>query len=223
MTLPKTLEEKEQNQLMIEYKLHNDQQAREKLVLCNIRLAIKITNRICFKNSNIEDCYSVALIALMKAIDNFDIEYLNNNKISTYITKCVTQNLYRYLDKTVRKENQSNCVSLNTPVMTEKDGEEIFLEDLLADENYNEEYLYDLIEKRDVLKKINNFLLNHCTTRTQKLFAYKFGLGGYPVLKEKEIAEKLNYSRGHIAMIYARVLKHIKNYLINGKIPKNKV
>ena len=124
------------------------------------------------------------------------------------------QNLYRYLDKTVRKENQLNCVSLNTPVMTEKGDEEIFLEDLLADENYNEEYLYDLIEKRDVLKKINNFLLNHCTTRTQKLFAYKFGLGGYPVLKEKEIAEKLNYSMRYVHKLHSRALQDFNKILL---------
>jgi RNA polymerase sigma factor (sigma-70 family) len=224
MVLPKTLNEQDQNELMLDYKLHGNKEAREKLILCNMRLAMKLVNKYCFREANIDDCSSIAFEALTKAIDSFNITYLNDNKISTYLTKCIQQNIYRYLDRTYNKPISQKCISLNTPIQVAKDGEEeVILQDTLADENFDENYLYDLIEKREILNKINNFLQNHCTIRTQKLFAYKFGLGGYPVLKEKEIGEILHYKRGHIAMIYARVLKYMKNYLLYGKIPKNRV
>ena len=224
MVLPKTLNEQDQNELMLDYKLHGNKEAREKLILCNMRLAMKLVNKYCFREAKIDDCSSIAFEALTKAIDGFNITYLNDNKISTYLTECIKRNLYRYLNKTYNKSISSKCVSLNTPITTIEDNkEEIVLQDILADETFNEEYLYDLIEKKELINKINIFLQNYCTERTQKLFAYKFGLYGYPVLKEREIGELLHYKRGHIAMIYTRVLKYIRNYLIDGKIPKNKV
>ena len=59
-----------------------DEQARDQLIHCNLRLVLSVLQRFSNRNENADDLFQVGCIGLMKAIDNFDLS--QNVRFSTY-------------------------------------------------------------------------------------------------------------------------------------------
>ncbi len=57
-------------------------EAREKFIVCNMRLVLSIIKRFKLKSSNPDDVFQAGCIGLIKAIDNFDLSV--GVKFSTY-------------------------------------------------------------------------------------------------------------------------------------------
>ena len=64
-----------------------DENAREKLILHNLRLVSHIVRKYYSTAPNAEDLVSIGTIGLVKAVDTFHIE--NGAKFATYAAKCV--------------------------------------------------------------------------------------------------------------------------------------
>ena len=59
-----------------------DEQARDQLIHCHLRLVLSVLQRFSNRNENADDLFQVGCIGLMKAIDNFDLS--QNVRFSTY-------------------------------------------------------------------------------------------------------------------------------------------
>ncbi len=77
----KTLSNEEMIELFKSYQQGN-QQAKDKLVECNLKLVLSILKKFKTTESNINDLFQIGCIGLIKAIDNFDISL--NVCFSTY-------------------------------------------------------------------------------------------------------------------------------------------
>ena len=76
-----TLTEEEKRELL--EKAHGgDTEARERLILGNLRLVLSVMRRFSPKNDTPDDLFQVGCIGLMKAIDNFNPAF--EVKFSTY-------------------------------------------------------------------------------------------------------------------------------------------
>ncbi len=92
-SLPK-ITEKESNDMLIEIK-KGSEEAREKFIVCNMRLVLSVIRRFRLKNSNPDDVFQAGCIGLIKAIDNFDLSV--GVKFSTYAVPMIIGEVKRFI------------------------------------------------------------------------------------------------------------------------------
>ena len=98
-----TLTEDEKQELLRRTR-EGDKDAREKLILGNLRLVLSVVGRFNTKRDSADDLFQVGCLGLIKAIDNFDIT--QNVKFSTYAVPMILGEVRRYL-----RDNNSIRVS----------------------------------------------------------------------------------------------------------------
>lgn len=72
-----------------------DEQAREKLINCNLKLVFNVVKRFQNRGYELEDLFQIGCIGLMKAIDKFNLSY--NVKFSTYAVPMIVGEIRRFL------------------------------------------------------------------------------------------------------------------------------
>ena len=73
----------EQEQMELIKKMHEgDVFAKDRLINCNLRLVLSVLKRFTNRKENMDDLFQVGCVGLIKAIDNFDLNY--DVKFSTY-------------------------------------------------------------------------------------------------------------------------------------------
>ncbi len=91
--LPK-LTAKENDELMRKLKA-GDAAAREKFIVGNMRLVLSLVKRFWAKNAGADDVFQAGCVGLIKAIDNFNLDF--NVKFSTYAVPMILGEIKRYL------------------------------------------------------------------------------------------------------------------------------
>ncbi len=91
--LPK-LSAKENEELMRRLKA-GDELARERFIVGNMRLVLSLVKRFWAKNANADDVFQAGCVGLIKAIDNFNLDF--NVKFSTYAVPMILGEIKRYL------------------------------------------------------------------------------------------------------------------------------
>ncbi len=91
--LPK-LTAKENEELMIRLKA-GDKEARDKFIVGNMRLVLSLIKRFWAKNANADDVFQAGCVGLIKAIDNFNLDF--NVKFSTYAVPMILGEIKRFL------------------------------------------------------------------------------------------------------------------------------
>lgn len=91
--LPK-LTAKENQELMKRLKA-GDERAREQFIVGNMRLVLSLVKRFWAKNANADDVFQAGCVGLIKAIDNFNLDF--NVKFSTYAVPMILGEIKRYL------------------------------------------------------------------------------------------------------------------------------
>ena len=89
----KTLTEEEKQELLRRTK-EGDMDAREKLILGNLRLVLSVVGRFNPKHDSADDLFQVGCVGLIKAIDNFNPEFAV--RFSTYAVPMIIGELRRY-------------------------------------------------------------------------------------------------------------------------------
>lgn len=89
----KTLSEEEKRRLL-RLAREGDKEAREKMILGNLRLVLSISGRFNPKRDSPDDLFQVGCIGLIKAIDNFNLDM--DVKFSTYAVPMIIGELRRY-------------------------------------------------------------------------------------------------------------------------------
>ena len=91
----KTLTEEEKQALLRRVREDGCPEAREALVVGNLRLVLSVIGRFSSKKEQIEDLFQVGCVGLLKAIDNFNTEL--NVRFSTYAVPMILGEVRRYL------------------------------------------------------------------------------------------------------------------------------
>ncbi len=89
----KTLSEDEKRRLL-KLSKSGDKEAREKLIMGNLRLVLSVSGRFNPKHDSRDDLFQVGCIGLIKAIDNFNLDM--DVKFSTYAVPMIIGELRRY-------------------------------------------------------------------------------------------------------------------------------
>ncbi len=96
MNLPRfpLLSDHEMTDLLQQAKAGN-QDARDRLVNCNLKLIFNLVQRFAHRGYELEDLFQIGTIGLIKAIDKFDFSY--NVKFSTYAVPMIIGEIRRFL------------------------------------------------------------------------------------------------------------------------------
>mgnify|MGYP000766371023 CR=1 FL=1 len=100
--------------------------ARDPLITHNLRLVVYIAKKFESPAVNVEDLISIGTIGLMKAVDTFDAT--RKARFSTYASRCIENEILMYLRKSSNRRQEA---SIDEPLNTDGDGNELLLSDCL--------------------------------------------------------------------------------------------
>ena len=202
--LPPPLTPEEERALALRLKEH-DEAARRTLIEHNLRLVVFIARR--FENTGIplEDLISIGTIGLIKAVGTFDAE--KKIKMATYASRCIENEILMFLRKTSKLRLE---VSLDEPLKTDWDGNELLLSDILGtDADAVSRPLEDDAERAMLLRAIETL-----GERDRQIILLRFGIGGAREATQKEVADLLGISQSYISRLEKRIIAHLRQEML---------
>lgn len=182
-----------------------DKEAEEKLIKHNLRLVAHISKK--YKNSNIEqeDLISIGTIGLMKSIKTFSYE--KGNSFSTYASRCIENEILM----TFRSDKKNApSVYLDEVISVDKDGNNLSLYEVLKDSG---KAVDEEVENKIIYKKIEKIINSKLNLREQEIIKKRYGLCGYDLNTQIELAEEMNISRSYISRLEKKAINIIRNAL----------
>ena len=187
-------EEKKYVKLMEE----GNEEAKNILIEHNLRLVAHVCKKYANTNIDQDDLISIGSIGLIKGINSYDSK--KSIKISTYISKCIDNEILMYLRATKKTNSE---VYLEDPIGKDKDDNTVTLKEVLENEERPIEDVVDLKMKISKLyEKIKNVLKN----RERTIIELRFGLNGEKPKTQKEIASDMGISRSYVSRIETRAI-----------------
>ena len=183
---------------------NGDVKAREKIIYHNILLVLNEVNTKFSHYTDLEELFSVGLIGLIKSVDTFNIDL--KFKFSTYAAKCIDNEILMFLKKTKKFTLDKSLESLIT---TDQSGNQLKLEDVLADEG--SDFVSDY-EKREFFAEIREVVYQLPLPNRDIVLLY-FGFIGDHAYNQKEIAEKFNISQSYVSRIITKNISKIGEQL----------
>lgn len=105
---------------------------------------------------------------------------------------------------------QRNEVSLDEPLNTDWDGNELSLSDVLGTEN-------DLVMRpieADVDRQLLRQALDRLEPRERHIISLRFGLDGAREQTQKEVADRLGISQSYISRLEKRIIARLKKEIV---------
>lgn len=204
--LPVPLTAEEERALLKDYD-GTQMDIRQTLIERNLRLVVYIARK--FENTGVglEDLISIGTIGLIKAANTYRPD--KNAKLATYASRCIENEILMYLRKSV---NQRAEVSLDEPLKTDWDGNELLLSDVLGTEP---DCVMRPVED-DVERQILGSLLSRLPERERVIIAMRFGLAGGDELTQKEVADRLGISQSYISRLEKRIIRRLKSEMLRA-------
>ena len=194
--LPPPLRAQEEQQMLARL-ADGDEDARQTLIERNLRLVVYIARRFENTGINIEDLISIGTIGLIKAVGTFRAD--KNIKLATYSSRCIENEILMYIRKI---SGQKTEISLDEPINTDWDGNELLLSDVLGTDG-------DTVMRPmedDVDKQLLRDALSRLPEREQQIVTMRFGLGGRKEKTQKEVAERMGISQSYISRLEKRIM-----------------
>ncbi|MBR1780858.1 MAG: RNA polymerase sporulation sigma factor SigE [Oscillospiraceae bacterium] len=203
--LPPPLE-KQQEADVLERVAAGDEGARALLIEHNLRLVVFIARRFENTNVNLEDLISIGTIGLIKAVNTFRLD--RNIKLATYASRCIENEILMYLRKTSREKAE---VSLDEPLNTDWDGNELLLSDLLGTDA---DIVQQPIERYTECQMLRR-ALQTLSEREKLIISLRYGLGRRRSHTQKEVADQLGISQSYISRLEKRIMVRLKKELVS--------
>lgn len=203
-TLPTPLTRQEETEL-ISRLAAGDRAVKNTLIERNLRLVVYIARRFENTGINIEDLISIGTIGLIKAVDTYDPA--KSIKLATYSSKCIENEILMYLRKT---SSQKLELSIDEPLNTDWDGNELLLSDVLGTDS-------DLVMRpieADVDRQLLSQALAKLEDRDRYIISKRFGLGGRQEQTQKEVADELGISQSYISRLEKRIIAKLKKEIL---------
>ena len=202
-TLPPPLSKAEEAQIMQRIS-EGDEGAREPLIVHNLRLVVYIARKFETPSAGTEDLISIGTIGLIKAVNTFSPE--KNIKLATYASRCIENETLMFLRKSSQLKNE---VSIDEPLNTDWDGNELLLCDILgSDPSEINDNLENELERNLVLREVSKLNRREC-----KIMELRFGLNGKKEHTQKQVADRLGISQSYISRLEKKIISHLRDEL----------
>lgn len=208
---PKQLTKKEENEC-IKRISEGDSEARNTLIIHNLRLVAYIVNKNYPDANDQDDLISIGTIGLIRAAETFD--YSKGNHFSTYASKCIDNQIKMHFRKI---KHQLTEVSISDPIDADSEGNALTLADICSS---------DINLEDEVLLKINSekmyrFISEELDDREREIISKRYGIpdkGGNirKPLTQREIAKQMGISRSYISRIEKKALDKLRTRFEKG-------
>lgn len=201
-TLPPPLKREREAELIEHI---GEESARQELIEHNLRLVVYIARRFENTGVGIEDLISIGTIGLIKAVGTYRGD--KNIKLATYASRCIENEILMFLRKNAARRGE---VSIDEPLNTDWDGNELLLSDVLGTE---EDTVMRPIEE-DVDRSLLASALRVLSPREREIITLRFGLGGRREQTQKEVADRLGISQSYISRLEKRIIQRLKKEIL---------
>ena len=147
---------------------------------------------------------SIGTIGLIKGISTFDGS--KGARLATYAARCVENEILMYF-RAQRKTSQN--VSLSDFIETGSDGAALSLMDVVSDD----EDLLERVSTREDIKKLLSAVDTQLTPQEKQVILLRYGLGGNPSQRQRQVAQTIGVSRSYVSRIEKRALEKLKEVL----------
>ena len=178
------------------------EEAASLLIEHNLRLVVYIARRFENTGIHIEDLISIGTIGLIKAIHTFKPD--KNIKLATYASRCIENEILMYLRKCSAQKTE---VSIDEPLNTDWDGNELLLSDILgtdADE------LENTVIRRVTAEKVQQ-VLHRLPARERFVLELRYGLTDGRQHPQHEIARRLGISRSYVSRVEKKAVALLRD------------
>lgn len=177
------------------------EEAASLLIEHNLRLVVYIARRFENTGIHIEDLISIGTIGLIKAIHTFKPD--KNIKLATYASRCIENEILMYLRKCSAQKTE---VSIDEPLNTDWDGNELLLSDILgSDANAVSQQL-----EQDAERAVLRSAVAALSARERQIMELRFGLTDGVERTQKEAADALGISQSYISRLEKRIIRTLK-------------
>ena len=202
-TLPPPLPP-EQERTALDALTRGQPQARDLLITHNLRLVVYIAKKFETPTAGIEDMISIGTIGLIKAVNTF--EPTKNIKLATYASRCIENEILMYLRKS---SNRRQDASIDEPLNTDTDGNELLLSDVLSsEENQVGQRLEQDAERASLRRSVEQL-----SPRERQIMELRFGLLDGVERTQKEVADAIGISQSYISRLEKRIIRQLREQL----------
>ena len=190
-----------QEQTLLKELAAGSERAKQTLIERNLRLVVYLARR--FENTGIgmEDLISIGTIGLIKAVSTFRVD--RNIKLATYSSRCIENEILMYLRKCSAQKTE---VSIDEPLNTDWDGNELLLSDVLGtDEDEVSRPMEDDADRRALHEAVARL-----SERDRDIISLRFGLLGRREYTQKEVADRMGISQSYISRLEKRILLRLR-------------
>ena len=181
-----------------------DMEARNVLIERNLRLVAHIMKKYYAQTADQEDLISIGTIGLIKGISTFDPS--KGARLATYAARCVENEILMYF-RSQKKSSQD--VSLSDYIEADSEGAALSLMDVVAES----EDLLETVSNRESIRAVYKAVCTCLSEQERLVVQLRYGLGGKPPLRQREVADATGISRSYVSRIEKRALQKLRKAL----------
>lgn len=184
--------------------MQGDVQARNTLIVHNLRLVVYIAKKFESTGICIEDLISIGSIGLIKAVNTFCPE--KKIKLATYASRCIENEILMFLRKASQYRSE---VSIDEPLNIDWDGNELLLSDILGTDE-------DIVS-RGVETEAERAMLRDAVSglegREREIMELRFGFLDGQERTQKEVAQAIGISQSYISRLEKKIIRKLRTKL----------
>jgi len=178
-----------------------DQKAKQMLIEHNLRLVVYIARRFENTGVGIEDLISIGTIGLIKAVNTFKAD--KKIKLATYSSRCIENEILMHIRKI---SGQKQEMSLDEPINTDWDGNELLLSDILGTDD---DTVTGQLEE-DADRQLLWQALENLSDREREIVMLRYGLRGVDEKTQKEVADMMGISQSYISRLEKKIMQRLR-------------
>jgi RNA polymerase sporulation-specific sigma factor len=192
---------KEEEEKYLKKLFEGDIQAKQKLIIHNLRLVAHIAKK--YNNTTIdnEDIVSIGTIGLIKAVESFNST--KGTKIGTYAAKCIENEILMALRA---EQKHKNNIFLQDSILSDGEGGNIsFLDIVQTNETQCQDICDKMVnEKRE--SKLTQVMDKVLTKRERDIIIMRYGISNTEKKTQIQVAKILNISRSYVSRIEKKAI-----------------
>ncbi|MDR3310438.1 MAG: sigma-70 family RNA polymerase sigma factor [Oscillospiraceae bacterium] len=180
---------------------YGDPEARDVLVVRNLRLVAHIAKKYYSNETDKEDLMQCGTIGLINAVMSFRRD--KQTQLSTYASTCIENEMRMYFRK---RRKYSGEASIDEPLDTDRDGNPLTLKDIL----YTTGDLGEELESNEVHGRLDAFITEELSELEKNIIRARYYSDGRSVVPQREVAVKNGISRSYVSRIEKKALEKLR-------------
>ena len=182
--------------------LDGDTNARNILIEPNLRLVAHVAKKYTNYQKDSDELISIGTVGLIKGISTY--KNTKGSRLATYTARCIDNEILMYLRSAKKLQNN---ISLQSAVGIDKEGNEVTLEEKLADPTPSVEETLSSNAEQKVLQSLIDKVL---TKREKFIINLRYGLNNKQEKTQREIASSIGISRSYVSRIEKKALSKLR-------------